>query len=291
MLGTWEISLVQAVQLASFPALDILMQAVSFLGNPLFWFLIAAMMLWNDRENESFFLMNIVVFSAATVGVLKALIAWERPAAFGIRAIAADTYSQYSMPSGHATLAAAVYTDLKKFAARKWKIIFALLVLLIAFSRIYLGAHFLSDVIAGLALGAVIGICNSKLRSKLENSHLRITKLEEEVAFVAVVLTALAVFAFLEPPQLVAAVLGFYAGFFLLKEQGTKVRSTGIGGATKPKIAKIFCGLLGIGLLYFVSGLAAGVLAFAGLAVLFLLGFWVSFLLPMLWKRTRIAYK
>ncbi len=70
--------------------------------------------------------------------------------------------SGYSFPSGHATMAAIFflwvayeYSDSFRKGLPRVSFIFTsvLLMLLIAFSRIYLGVHWLSDVIAGLALG------------------------------------------------------------------------------------------------------------------------------------------
>ncbi len=69
----------------------------------------------------------------------------------------------YAFPSGHATIAVVLYGLigyylLKNIGARWWKrliIVLAVLavVILIGFSRLYLGVHWASDVVAGWALG------------------------------------------------------------------------------------------------------------------------------------------
>lgn len=67
----------------------------------------------------------------------------------------------YSFPSGHAAGSAAVYTLLAVLVAKRLGLGGRILVgvatvallLVIAFSRLYLGAHYLSDVLAGLSLG------------------------------------------------------------------------------------------------------------------------------------------
>jgi undecaprenyl-diphosphatase len=68
----------------------------------------------------------------------------------------------YSFPSGHALSSAAVYLTLALLAARRLRrrgarvlviVAAALLVFAIGVSRLYLGAHYLTDVLAGWAAG------------------------------------------------------------------------------------------------------------------------------------------
>jgi membrane-associated phospholipid phosphatase len=68
----------------------------------------------------------------------------------------------YSFPSGHAAGATAIYGALVFLAARRASVArrvtlvagAVVVIALVDFSRLYLGAHYLSDVLAGSALGA-----------------------------------------------------------------------------------------------------------------------------------------
>ncbi len=98
--------------------------------------------------------------SVVLVLLLKALFARPRP--YFEQPLLLETY--YSFPSGHAMEAVVLYGMLAYFAVlalRTWQtraaVVFgtSLLVLLIGFSRIYLGVHYFSDVVAGFAAGGM----------------------------------------------------------------------------------------------------------------------------------------
>ncbi len=91
--------------------------------------------------------------------VLKAAFHRSRPDFGGATAI----FHGYSFPSGHAMAATLLYGLLAAFAVasvRSWRWRMravagaAVVVLMVAFSRMYLGAHYLSDVLGAMAAGA-----------------------------------------------------------------------------------------------------------------------------------------
>jgi undecaprenyl-diphosphatase len=87
------------------------------------------------------------------------------------------TERTFSFPSGHASVSLAVYGTLGYIAARHLEtrraqvlalVSAAVLVLLIGFSRLYLGVHFLSDVIAGYSIAlAWVALCVVLLQLRL----------------------------------------------------------------------------------------------------------------------------
>lgn len=94
--------------------------------------------------------------------------------------------SSYAFPSGHAMESLVLYGMLAYFlvlALKTWRartaVVFgtALLVLLIGFSRTYLGVHYLSDVVAGYAAGGawlsacITGMELVRRRSRTEDVH------------------------------------------------------------------------------------------------------------------------
>jgi undecaprenyl-diphosphatase len=121
---------------------------------------VAAILAWRRRWLYLGTWITAVGGSAVLNQLLKGLFARPRP--FFEHPLVFET--SYSFPSGHAMESFVVYGMLAYFAVlalKSWRartaIVFgmALLVLLIGFSRLYLGVHYFSDVVAGYAAGGV----------------------------------------------------------------------------------------------------------------------------------------
>ncbi len=155
---------------------DLLMPALSARGYLLVIPFVFGMVLrgirQRDEKGNTFFaaaLWTILVACCAafaaewTEYILKAAIARIRPcrAVEGLRLIVACP-SSYSMPSGHAissfAFALPLFSLTRGYIATTWRLYPLLLASLIAFSRIYLGVHYPSDVVVGSLLGGAIGM-------------------------------------------------------------------------------------------------------------------------------------
>ena len=101
------------------------------------------------RKKELYPLWMTLFIVAVLCYFLKMFIARPRPVEHILSWI---DLAKYSMPSAHAAAVFSVIPFFKK-KARKYWIWFAILV---AFSRLYTSAHYLSDVIAGALIGYLI---------------------------------------------------------------------------------------------------------------------------------------
>jgi membrane-associated phospholipid phosphatase len=114
--------------------------------------------LYRKRIYDALLLATALSSAAAGIYVLKHLFARARPDEF----FQAYPETGFSLPSGHATFSVALYFTLAlllthTFTSRIQRIsifmIAATLALAIGFSRIFLGVHYVSDVLAGYVLG------------------------------------------------------------------------------------------------------------------------------------------
>jgi undecaprenyl-diphosphatase len=110
-------------------------------------------LIWNRNGRTAGYLCAAVLVPSVFSFLLKFALRVERP--IGPQ----SGWDIYSFPSGHATVNAALYGFLAVLLAceaRSWRrksivTIATAFILSIAFSRLYLGAHFLSDVLAGVS--------------------------------------------------------------------------------------------------------------------------------------------
>jgi len=147
---------------APHPAVVKALEAVSRLGGwpVLIWLvaIVAALLLIRRRARLALYLVVTGVGAPLLDPALKTLVGRVRP----VVDVPVTTAPGNSFPSGHALTSMIVYGALLliflPLVARPWRPVFitatAVIVVAIGFTRLALGVHFLSDVLAGWLLGA-----------------------------------------------------------------------------------------------------------------------------------------
>ena len=134
------------------------------------WFLFRV-----PRRHAIFFALSLIV-SGVFTQILKHFIFEDVLRPYGVMpdqidAIAGVTlHTRHSFPSGHATMAFAVFGYLALLLPRKHSGLLFVLAFLAAFSRVYLSQHFFRDIVAGAAIGTVVSAVGFTLAKRLLRS-------------------------------------------------------------------------------------------------------------------------
>ena len=136
-----------------------LMKFVTFLGNGgWFWILCAVVLLAIPKTRKTGYaaVLSLIFGVIVTNLLLKNIVARPRPFAeieALIPLIAKPT--DFSFPSGHTTASFAVALVMLRMLPKKIGIPAVVLAALVAFSRLYLGVHYPTDVLAGFVVALV----------------------------------------------------------------------------------------------------------------------------------------
>ncbi len=157
----WDLNIMLAIQKTHTPLLDILMTTFSHIGGPLILSGICVgltVKFWLRRQRiEVFGLLGSAIGGALLSLLIKASFNRDRPQ---IWAMIHDHLNTSSYPSGHVMNGVVIYGFCSYLLARsfpRWRgMIYLgtfLLVFAIAWSRMYVGLHWPTDVLAGYATG------------------------------------------------------------------------------------------------------------------------------------------
>lgn len=142
-----------------------IMMVVTFFGGPVFIGLAVVLLLLAGSLGNNLILTKLAVLIIITHLLVTGLKFYFRKARPDTAYAQRLKYSKYSFPSGHSAVGMVTWYGLvlaasSLGAAGGWVIMLTLLsplvVLLIGVSRVYLGAHYLIDVLAGWGLGLVV---------------------------------------------------------------------------------------------------------------------------------------
>ncbi len=143
--------------------MDIAMRAFTFMGSAFAVISLAAVVVvWAIRRKDyraAVVLVVVLITNEMLNVVLKRMFGRARPTLFQ----EIDTLHSYSFPSGHSMAAVAAYgmmgivvSRLAPVSKRRLAISLSALIFLIGLSRIFLGVHWPTDVLAGFAAGGFL---------------------------------------------------------------------------------------------------------------------------------------
>src|SRR5690554_1304950 len=167
-----ELNIIKGIQAIRNDFFDTLFNLFTQLGDLYFFILVVVAIYWLFNKTAAFKLMYSFIISAAVNQVLKLVIRRPRPYVADPSVGVPPLTEGYSMPSGHAQNIGVIATSWKLAFNKRWLNYTGLVLLIIvSFTRIYLGQHYLSDVIVGLIFGIGLTIITFKLLTKYERIH------------------------------------------------------------------------------------------------------------------------
>ncbi len=263
--------------------MDYLIRALTELGSPLLWVFLVAFFYWQGKEKRAFHLMNLIVFSVLIVGAAKELFHKPRPSIEeGYRVLIQERFGGFSFPSGHSTTIAAVFGFFLNHKNKLFVLGLGLATIIVAYSRVYLGAHFPSDVIVGVVLGVLIGASNNKILNRFNEYSFKLSKIQGKFLVAGLIGVAL-ILLFIAPKLVyIGLFFGYYAGFFFLREinfEQKRVSKSNI-------LTKTVIGFLGMALLLMpVILMPYDLNESIQFALMLVLGLWVSAIVPVLYEK------
>ena len=144
------------------PGLNELMLAITTLGEETAFLVIALIVFWCVDKRKGYYIMSVGFFGTMANQFLKLLCRVPRPwvldPEFTILEQAREAATGYSFPSGHSQTAVGTFGCIARTTKKRWvKIVSIVILILVPFSRMYVGVHTPSDVLvgAGMALALV----------------------------------------------------------------------------------------------------------------------------------------
>lgn len=231
-----ELEILKSIQSIANPFLDVLFQLITICGEQLVLISIISIIYWTLDKKFGEYIAYSVLTSVLLNNVIKDIFKMKRPIGEeGIRTLREETATGYSFPSGHTQGTSSFYGAMAIYLKKKPMYIIAItMIILVGFSRLYLGVHYPKDVIVGAVLGVVTSFICYKLYIKIDNKMMLYT-----ITFLIFV----PALTFANSPDFIKGMgtyLGFLVGIFIEK----KYVNFSINGSVGDKMIRVLIGLL-----------------------------------------------
>ncbi len=284
----WGLGLVRAAQSHASPALTALMKGLSFAGSEYCYLIVLPLVYWCVDKRRGLRIGALVFLSTAINLRLKIAFAQPRPYDFD-QSLGMAHENTFGLPSNHAQTSTVLAGTAAPLLRRPWGLVLTLaLPLFVGLSRVYLGVHFPSDVLAGWALGAALVVADRLWGDRVEAL---ILGLHETLVLALVTAIALGMNAlYMKDTSMSGAFFGLAGGALLARKKG----SFSVAGPFVKRLLRYLFGMATVVVIYalpklLLAGLEAGGPPLVRFLRYALLGAWVAAGAPWLFVKLGLA--
>jgi len=208
-----QIEIIKFIQSTTSPFLDGFFQMVTMTGEEYFYIIAAAVIFWCINKKFGYKLGFALLTGAIVNTVLKDVINSARPIGVpGIRSLRLQTATGQSFPSGHTQGSTIFWVSWIVKVRKRWiYIVGVTAILLVGYSRIYLGVHYPIDIIGGIVVGFTWVFISNYIFDYADSTRRR------WVLMIIVIPMLIGMIFFKEKTYytISGTVLGFYIGYIL----------------------------------------------------------------------------
>jgi membrane-associated phospholipid phosphatase len=256
----WGIEVIRQIQLIESPGLTAIMMFISALGTEMLYAPLTLFIFWWIDEKRGLRLGILLIVSAWINIFAKEIFKQPRP--FNLEPALGLAYeSSYGAPSGHAQVSLCFWVpmaawlaatfekrDIRRFAIWAGAIFF---ILLMGFTRLYLGAHFPTDLLFAWLLGGLILAIWFNAGPRLEGLLVKTGIRSQNICAAVFVLLMNGLYP--QNRSFPALLLGFCIGYILMKKRFPFSARGEINGK-KPgmvvMLGRCMTGFIGLGIIY-----------------------------------------
>ena len=286
----WGLDFIIMIQQIDTPLLDSFFRAITSLGDELFYLLLFPFLLWCVDFYLGIRVGITFLLSVYLNNGLKEI--FQQPRPFDILPQIQKVHaSGYGFPSGHAQSSLVVWGSIAYWKKQIWiRNLSILLILLIGFSRIYLGVHFPTDILGGWLFGGLILGLSYFIFLKIKLDFFQGNMVYKIIGITLFPLILLQIQSSPDIISSVAALTGIGYGLLLFYSYVGEIRP----GRWLQRLISFLVGVIGIGIIYLGLKLIlpSEGQSFYQLSRFFrylLLGIWISFGAPWLFIRMGLA--
>ncbi len=235
------------------PSADNLFIAITTISSQPVYFLLASLIFWCFSKRTGIRALYVILFSAFAAILIKNLFSMPRPPEY----LHKIQENEFGFPSGHAQVSSSFW-GYAGLSIKNKCIVFAgiIAIMSVSLSRIYLGVHYVGDVVGGIIFGLSVALISFKIEPVMSSRLERLGSISKYSVAVAlpVILVAIAAMqpGLLKEQAEIGLVMAGIGVGYLLEEEHVRLLDA---KNNKQRIKRAIVGVAILGVIYLISSM------------------------------------